>query len=74
MQSGRKFDKKLPPNMPEPRGQSVTISAFVDTNHADNVITRRTYSAIFLFVQIDADALETSETRNAREESETTLN
>jgi hypothetical protein len=37
--------------MPEPRGHSVTISAFVDANHAGNVITRRSHSGIFLFVQ-----------------------
>jgi hypothetical protein len=44
--------EELPPNsMPEPRGRSVTISAFVDANHAGNVITRRSLSGIFLFVQ-----------------------
>jgi hypothetical protein len=29
----------------------VTISSFVDANHAGNVITRRSHSGIFLFVQ-----------------------
>jgi hypothetical protein len=43
--------EELPPNMPEPRGRSVTISAFVDANHAGNIITRRSHSGIFLFVQ-----------------------
>jgi hypothetical protein len=43
---------ELPPNMPEPRGHSVTTSAFVDAkNHAGNAITRRSHSGIFLFVQ-----------------------
>jgi hypothetical protein len=37
--------------MPEPRGHPVTISAFIDANHAGNVITRRSHSSIFLFVQ-----------------------
>jgi hypothetical protein len=37
--------------MPEPRGHSVTISAFVDANHAGNVVTRRSHSGIFIFVQ-----------------------
>jgi hypothetical protein len=37
--------------MPEPRGRSVTISLFVDANHAGNVITRRSHTGIFLFVQ-----------------------
>jgi hypothetical protein len=29
----------------------VTISSFVDANHAGNVITRRSHTGIFLFVQ-----------------------
>jgi hypothetical protein len=37
--------------MPEPRGRSVIISAFVDTNHAGNVVTRRSHTGIFIFVQ-----------------------
>jgi hypothetical protein len=37
--------------MPEPRGHSVTISAFVDANHAGNVVTRRSHTGIFIFVQ-----------------------
>jgi hypothetical protein len=37
--------------MPEPRGHSVTTSAFVDANHAGNVVTRRLHTGIFLFVQ-----------------------
>ena len=37
--------------MPERRGRSVTISSFVDANHAGNVITRRSHTGIFLFVQ-----------------------
>jgi hypothetical protein len=44
-------EEELPPNMPEPRGHSVTISAFVDANHVGNVVTRRLHSGIFLFVQ-----------------------
>jgi hypothetical protein len=44
-------EEELPPNMPEPRGHSVIISAFVDANHAGNVVTRRSHSGIFIFVQ-----------------------
>jgi hypothetical protein len=44
-------EEELPPNMPEPRGHSVIISAFVDANHAGNVVTRRLHSGIFIFVQ-----------------------
>ena len=36
--------------MPEPRGNPVTTSAFVDANHAGNVITRRSHTGIILFV------------------------
>jgi hypothetical protein len=31
--------EELPPNMPKPRAHSVIISAFVDANHAGNVVT-----------------------------------
>jgi hypothetical protein len=44
-------DAELLPNMPEPWGQLVTISLFVDANHAGNIITRHLHSRIFLFVQ-----------------------
>jgi hypothetical protein len=38
--------------MPKPRGHPVTVSAFVDANHAGNGITRRSHSNImFIFVQ-----------------------
>jgi hypothetical protein len=37
--------------MPEPRGHPVIISAFVDANHAGNVITRRSHTGILIFVQ-----------------------
>jgi hypothetical protein len=43
--------EELPPNMPKPRGHPVTISTFVDANHAGNVVTRRSHTGIFLFVQ-----------------------
>ena len=37
--------------MPELRGHSVTISAFVDANHAGNVVTRCSHTGILVFVQ-----------------------
>ena len=37
--------------MPEPRGHPVNISAFVDANHAGNVVMRRSHTGIFIFVQ-----------------------
>jgi hypothetical protein len=32
-------EEEMPPKMPEPLGSPVTISAFVDANHAGNVVT-----------------------------------
>ena len=37
--------------MPEPLGSLVTISAFVDANHAGNVVMRRSHTGIVIFVQ-----------------------
>lgn len=39
-----------PPNMPEPLGQPVDSSVFVDADHASNVVTRRSHTGIFVFV------------------------
>ena len=43
--------EELPARMPEPLGSPVTISAFVDANHAGNVVTRRSHTGIVIFVQ-----------------------
>ena len=45
------LEEELPPNMPEPRGNVVRISAFVNANHAGNVFTCRSHSGIIIFVQ-----------------------
>ena len=37
--------------MPEPLGKPVQITAFVDANHATNIVTRRSHSGILIFVQ-----------------------
>ena len=42
--------EELPPGMPEPLGEPVMQTEFVDTNHANNVVTRRSHSGIFLFL------------------------
>ena len=39
----------IPPNMPEPLGNPVTVSAFVDANHAGNAVTRRSHTGILIF-------------------------
>jgi hypothetical protein len=37
-------EEELPPNMPKPWGHPVIISAFVDANHAGNIVTRCLHS------------------------------
>lgn len=46
------LEEELPPRMPEPLGNPVTLHGFVDANHAGNVVTRRSHTGgILLFVQ-----------------------
>jgi hypothetical protein len=42
-------EEELPPKMPEPLGRPVTISCFVNANHAGNVVTRRLHSGVLVF-------------------------
>jgi hypothetical protein len=44
-------EEELPPKMPEPLGRPVTISTFVDANHAGNVVTRRSHTGILIYLQ-----------------------
>lgn len=44
-------EEELPPNMPAPWRHLVTISAFVDANHAGNVVTQCSHSGILIYVQ-----------------------
>ena len=39
-----------PPGMPEPLGQPVMQTAFVDSDHAGNVVTRRSHMGYFIFL------------------------
>jgi hypothetical protein len=43
--------EELPPKMPKPRGQRVTISAFVDANHAGNKVMRHLHTGIIIYIQ-----------------------
>ena len=43
--------EELPPRMPEPLGNPVNISVFVDANHAGNAVTRRSHSGILIYLQ-----------------------
>jgi hypothetical protein len=47
----REVQEELPPKMPKPLGQRVTISAFVDANHARNKVTRRSHTGIIIYLQ-----------------------
>jgi hypothetical protein len=44
-------EEELPPKMPEPLGQSMNITAFVDANHAGNVVTRRSHTGAIIYLQ-----------------------
>jgi hypothetical protein len=44
-------EEETPPKMPEPLGSPVTISVFVDANHAGNVVTRRSHTGILIYLQ-----------------------
>lgn len=40
----------LPPDMPEPRGKPIRITCFKDSDHAHDVVTRRSVTGILLFL------------------------
>ena len=42
--------EETPPHMPEPLGRPVMQTEFVDADHANNVVTRRSHSGIFYFL------------------------
>jgi hypothetical protein len=44
-------EEEMPPKMPEPLGSPVTISVFVDANHAGNIVTRRSHTGILIYLQ-----------------------
>jgi hypothetical protein len=44
-------EEELPPRMPQPLGLPVTISVFVDANHAGNIVTRRSHTGILIYLQ-----------------------
>ena len=60
--------EEMPPNMPGPKGKSVSISCFVDANHAGNMITRRSHTGIIIYVQ-NAPILWFSKRQNTVESS-----
>jgi len=43
--------EQVPHHVPEPRGQDVELTAFVDSDDAGDTVTRRSRTGIFLFIQ-----------------------
>ena len=41
--------EKIPHDMPEPRGKEVQMTAWVDSDHAGNVVTRRSRTGVLIF-------------------------
>ena len=42
--------EELPPRTPTPRGRMITTTAFVDSSHAANKVTRKSHTGYILFV------------------------
>jgi hypothetical protein len=42
--------EELPPNMPEPRGQGLVVSAKVDADHASDTVTRRSRTGFLVWI------------------------
>ena len=43
--------EEIPPRMPEPLGNAVDITCFVDSDHTGNVVTRCSHTRIIMFLQ-----------------------
>ena len=52
VQQYRDAKEQIPPEhmMPKPRGRSITTTAFVDSSHASNKITRRSHTGFVIFI------------------------
>ena len=42
--------EEMPPKMPEPRGQGVTICAKVNTDHASDMVSRQSRTGFFIYI------------------------
>jgi hypothetical protein len=45
-------EETLPLNAPSPRGLPIQINAFVDADHAGNLVTRRSHTGILIFLNL----------------------
>lgn len=46
---GSEGKEELPPNMPEPRGQGFVVSAYVDSDHAGDSVTRKSRTGFLVY-------------------------
>ena len=54
--------EELPPNMPEPRGQSMKMVCYVDSDHVGDSVTRRLRTGFLVFLQSSPILLVVKET------------
>lgn len=47
---GNDLKEELPGNMPQPRGQGFTMTAYVDSDHAGNTLTRCSRTGFIVFL------------------------
>ena len=45
-------EEEIPNNIPEPRGKTVQVNTYVDSNHAGNKVTRRSQTGILIFLNM----------------------
>ena len=43
--------EEIPPNMPKLRGNSMSMSAFVNANHVGNMVTHHSHTGILIYLQ-----------------------
>ena len=46
----REIEEAIPMNVPEPRGMGFTITAYVDADHAENIVTQISRSGFLIFL------------------------
>ena len=50
VQSLHNAKEELPPDMPEPLGKEVQVTAFCDSDHAGDKVTRRSRTGVLIFI------------------------
>ena len=60
-------EEDIPPNTPEPRGESVQINVFVDVHHTGDKITRKSQTGIIILYELDVNHFSFKETEYRRD-------